>query len=289
VTTERLYEFLALSRYLNYSRAARELFMTQSSLSRHVAEMEKELGVTLLERSTHGVRLTDAGKLLAQFSQRALEKYSSALSRLRVAGLDVSGKVSIACADSSVYGHFLSFMRQFNAKYGGIEYSVDVLSAGGAEEELLGRYDFVFSAFRDPGVLSIVHGHHFMFQHHVELEELADNTLLVPYADKPNCSYAALGALAKKLTGGRVNVVNTPTLESALLMVSLGQGLAIVPQHMSYGGVENTVTLNISTKGCVFDIYLYRNTGRDNPAARLFYEEFEHYIRTSLLMDRPEL
>ena len=42
--TETLYEFLVLSKTLNYSKAAENLYISQSVLSKHIQEMEKELG-----------------------------------------------------------------------------------------------------------------------------------------------------------------------------------------------------------------------------------------------------
>ena len=46
--TEQLYEFLVLSRTLNYSRAADALYISQSVLSKHILEMEQELNTSLL-------------------------------------------------------------------------------------------------------------------------------------------------------------------------------------------------------------------------------------------------
>lgn len=69
--TETLYEFLVLSKTLNYSKAAENLYISQSVLSKHIQEMEKELGTKLLFRSTHEVSLTQAGMILAQ-KQRSL-------------------------------------------------------------------------------------------------------------------------------------------------------------------------------------------------------------------------
>lgn len=51
--TEQLYEFLVLSRTLNYSRAANALYISQSVLSKHILEMEQELNTSLFFRSTH--------------------------------------------------------------------------------------------------------------------------------------------------------------------------------------------------------------------------------------------
>ena len=76
--TEKLYEFLVLSQTLNYSKAASALYISQSVLSRHILEMERELGVRLFIRTTHEVRLTQAGLLLAQNAESLIDKCSAA-------------------------------------------------------------------------------------------------------------------------------------------------------------------------------------------------------------------
>ena len=57
---------LALARYRNFARAAEALHLTQPSLSRSIAVLEKDLGVRLFDRSKSGVRPTAYGELLLQ-------------------------------------------------------------------------------------------------------------------------------------------------------------------------------------------------------------------------------
>jgi LysR family transcriptional regulator, nitrogen assimilation regulatory protein len=58
--------FLAVERLESYSRAAEELHLAQSALSRRVMRLEHALGVSLLERRPRGVRATRAGEILAR-------------------------------------------------------------------------------------------------------------------------------------------------------------------------------------------------------------------------------
>ncbi len=63
-------EFLVLSQYKNYNVAAKHLFMSQPTLSRHIKEMEEELGVSLFDRSTRRVELTECGVFLVPYAKR---------------------------------------------------------------------------------------------------------------------------------------------------------------------------------------------------------------------------
>jgi DNA-binding transcriptional LysR family regulator len=55
--------FLAVAEALNFTKAATRLRVAQPALSRQVADLEDELGVDLLKRTSHGVVLTAEGKL----------------------------------------------------------------------------------------------------------------------------------------------------------------------------------------------------------------------------------
>ena len=60
----RLRYFLTLADELNYGRAARQLHIAQPALSRSIKALERELGVSLFERSKSGTRLAAAGEML---------------------------------------------------------------------------------------------------------------------------------------------------------------------------------------------------------------------------------
>lgn len=72
MNTERLYEFLVLSHVLNYTRAAKALYISQPILTRHIQALEAELVVPLFRRTTHGVTLTEAGRLLSNQAKACL-------------------------------------------------------------------------------------------------------------------------------------------------------------------------------------------------------------------------
>src|SRR3979411_2307613 len=57
----------------SFSEAARRLKMPISTVSRRIAELEDQLGVRLLERSTRSLRLTDAGSEVLEHAQRCAE------------------------------------------------------------------------------------------------------------------------------------------------------------------------------------------------------------------------
>jgi DNA-binding transcriptional LysR family regulator len=57
----------------SFSEAARRLKMPTSSVSRHVSELERRLGIRLLERSTRHLRLTELGAEIFEYAKRSVE------------------------------------------------------------------------------------------------------------------------------------------------------------------------------------------------------------------------
>lgn len=68
--TERCREFVVLAQTRNFLEASNQLFIAQSSLSKHIKALEKELGVTLLNRSTRHVELSQEGKVFLPYARK---------------------------------------------------------------------------------------------------------------------------------------------------------------------------------------------------------------------------
>ncbi|WP_307520636.1 LysR family transcriptional regulator [Streptomyces umbrinus] len=84
--TRELRYFVAVAEELHFGRAAERLGMAQPPLSRAIQQLERRLGVSLLERNRRGVSLTDAGEVLLHEGRAALDAATAAARRTRRAG-----------------------------------------------------------------------------------------------------------------------------------------------------------------------------------------------------------
>ena len=72
-------ELIAVADRLSFSDAAEELFVTQPTLSKHVAAAEREVGFRIFDRDTAGVDLTAEGELFIDGLRDVVESYETAL------------------------------------------------------------------------------------------------------------------------------------------------------------------------------------------------------------------
>lgn len=91
----QLRAFVTVAEELNFTRAAERLFMGQQGVSKAVRQLERELGVALLERTTREVRLTAAGAALLRDGRDALAAADAAFERARSVGRGTAGTVTV--------------------------------------------------------------------------------------------------------------------------------------------------------------------------------------------------
>lgn len=91
---EQLKYFLAVCDHSHMTRAADALFISQSSLSKHIGQLEKELGVPLFDRTSRNIRITSAGMDFAQYAREEVDRYEAILCKLQ--GHKEPGQTQIA-------------------------------------------------------------------------------------------------------------------------------------------------------------------------------------------------
>lgn len=110
--------FIAVADTLNFSRAAESVYLSQSALSRQIMDLEKEVGLPLLRRSTRQVELTEAGKALQKGAKELISRWEKMLPEVRnqvaeeaqalslTIGVD-AGRWQIRCGDIDFWVQFM--------------------------------------------------------------------------------------------------------------------------------------------------------------------------------------
>lgn len=125
----RLRVFHAVARRESYSRAAEDLRISQPAVSKHVLDLEEELGMKLFHRLGRRIVLTEAGRLMADYAQRIFllaDEARRALEELN--GLE---RGALRLGASSTPGSYLlpKALAAFQAKYPRLEVSLNIMAS----------------------------------------------------------------------------------------------------------------------------------------------------------------
>ena len=82
MNTEELKTFIFLSKVKNFTLAAEQLFIAQSTVTNRISELEKEVGKKLFTRDSKMVKLTEAGEIFARYAERILELQNTSIEEM---------------------------------------------------------------------------------------------------------------------------------------------------------------------------------------------------------------
>ena len=135
---KQLEAFARVAEAKSFSEAAKILYLTQPTVSAHVASLEKELGVCLLMRSTKEVSLTEEGEILYDYAMQMLELEQQI--RERFGSRKKEGAV-LRIAASTIPSQYLlpEIMVRFRERYSGVRLRVMETDSAGAVEQILSR------------------------------------------------------------------------------------------------------------------------------------------------------
>lgn len=112
-----LKEFIVLSETGNYLEAADQLYISQSSLSRHIKALEDELGVTLFERTTRKVILNTPGSMLLPYARQIVGLHQKYQDDLYTYKKNIQGTLSIGSIPSMQQYNILDLVIRYEQKY----------------------------------------------------------------------------------------------------------------------------------------------------------------------------
>ncbi len=108
--------FLRLSETLNFSVASKELFITQSTLSQQILNLERELDQQLFIRNSHEVLLTEAGRMLLPLARESVYKVDNRFLRMQELKNMLTGELNIGVTysfSSMISETMIDFLKKY--------------------------------------------------------------------------------------------------------------------------------------------------------------------------------
>ncbi|MBP2652847.1 MAG: hdfR 3 [Firmicutes bacterium] len=285
----QLRSFTCVAERLNFTEAARHLYLTQSTVSQHVADLEKQLKVQLFVRTTHKVELTAAGEVFLKEAYAILAKSEEAINKTRRTAAGVAGNLRVGFLESTV-GYFLpQVISNYCNRYPNIALQLNCLYWEELNKALLNNdidlgLTISFAINNVPGLtsrsvykdkLSVVmpHNHLLANNKEIDLSEMANESFisLSPIV-APMPVYVTYELCAKR--NFVPNMICQPELhETILLMIQAGLGVAILPYFMKFIASSNLSFVDFVGDDHYLSVVVVWKTSNNNPAIPLFLRE----------------
>lgn len=123
--TRQLKYMLEIARCESISKAADNLFISQSGLNQQLLKIEKELGVILFERDTHHLKITEAGTIFIQYAKDALNREEQMHGMLSDTMDGNVGEIRLNLAMEHGIELFCAVFPEFHARYPKVELKLE--------------------------------------------------------------------------------------------------------------------------------------------------------------------
>ena len=243
MTTKQMEYVLELSRVLNYNRAAENLFISQSTLTYHIKEIEKEISFPIFNRSAKSVALTPAGAQFCISLRAILEDLKRAVEQGQNFNSQYRENIVICLPIRSALYFLPDAIIQFSRSYPDTSITPIFIFNGGLDLFLRGECDIFFSyenVKRIPGISTaplyesciylITRNDDPLAQKPlITIEDLRERTLMVGGGSPP-----ALQAVQQRvLRTVNIKYFNSSDHDTTLTNVAAGKGVCLAPGFLN--------------------------------------------------------
>ncbi len=262
--------YVVVAEECHFGRAAQRLHIAQPPLSQQIKQLEDQLGVRLLERTTRRVELTPAGARYLELAREILARVDAANREVRLVAEGRSGRVSIGFTGSATYELLPAISRVLHAELPGVEADLHGELLTPVQVSRLASGDLDIGVLRPPVtdpnlavrvvrherlVVALPETHPLVAADSVDIAALAQDPFVTYPAQRSVVHEAVLVACrAAGFVPEATEVAETSTL---LSLVAAGRGVALVPESVQHlritgatyrplAGTETTVELAVA-------------------------------------------
>jgi DNA-binding transcriptional LysR family regulator len=240
--------FVCVAEEQNIGRAALRLHISQPPLTRQIQQLEEQVGALLFKRTSRGVELTDAGRVLYDEACSILAQAERAAERTHKAALGLLGRIDVAIFGSGIFGVIPQLLRRFREAYPEVSITLHTMTKEEQIDAL--RHRRITVAFNrlvrpteglccetilaEPLFVALPEGAPLAARTAIAIEELRDQPLvLFPTGSRPSfidrvhemCRAAGFAPLVAQEVGDVVH---------AVALVGTGFGACLVPRSATF-------------------------------------------------------
>ncbi|WP_343009620.1 LysR family transcriptional regulator [Clostridium celatum] len=243
--------FISVAEHLNFTKAAKENYLSQTAISQQIKNLEDNLGFKLFIRNKHSVKLTPSGDVFFIESKSLIETLNNAVNKASLASFGYIGTITIGFLEG--YENILlpKLISNFKDKYPKI--SLNIIR-GNIDElykklqnnliDFVFGYDFAIDSYpfikskvvsSCPLCVVVYAGHKFSYKNSINRNELSNEDFI--FIDRTISPFAFDSIISAFVSFGfSPNIKHTvDSIETSLLMVKSKLGITILPKfHDNY-------------------------------------------------------
>lgn len=287
MTFEQLEYFIAVTEHDTFLDAAETLHITQSALSKQIMKLERELGITLLDRSHRSASLTEAGRIFYQDALKLTRQYHQVLAHLEQYKNAAQKEIHVGTLPILNQYHLTPLFKKFSEQHPDIHVFIDEVE----EEELISgldsdRYECIiarknmvnsrhyttYPLTEDELTAVFPCGHALACRTSVSLQELADESFILM---NRYTSIYQLCMESFQCCGISPDIIRTARVESILSAVAIGEGISLLAKSNFQVFHHENVTVVPLNPPIRLPVVIAKKSGRaDSPAVRALIRDF---------------
>lgn len=267
----QIYYALEVAKEKNFSKAANNLFITQSNISQQINSLEQELDTKLFVRDQHGVKLTEDGKKFCINAQKIVDEIDNLMISfnkntnidkeiIKIAVFPFANKVGITSVITDFFNinanllMSIKVVDNYDAYYGLESGELDFAIVKIRPEERSSKYEYVFLS-EEKLCLLVNKDNRLANKKTIKAEELSELPLLM--ADSSSSIYNDVRKVYKEL-GANFNVIFETTNDIELLneMIANNYGVTIATESSAISTQNSKIKAIVIESPIKFSTYI---------------------------------
>lgn len=285
INITRIEYFLMTAKYMNFTKAANLLYISQPSLSKQIAILEEELGQQLFDRSKRNLTLTPAGKVLCSGFEKLMPEIESLIEKVKQIKNDAYDILCVGCVESIYLSNsVIKALGEFSANYKNVELIFERCDFDAIRKKTMdGTFDVSFTISHQINSMKDIESiliekrkrylilsvnHRLAGRERVGFQDLKDETFILMDKEKSLVSYDDIFSACRE-NGYFPRIRYAPNNETILDYLEIGAGVAFLDKSI----IENRskrlkyIPLNFG-KG--FNLVCIWKKSNDNPVLKEF-------------------
>lgn len=285
---KQLKSFISVAKHQSFSDAAKQLHTVQPAISRHISALESELGVTLFQRNSRDVTITQAGEQLLKDASAILALTEQAKTQVKRAHSGQLGTLNIAHLSSACLAFMAKLVRLYKAQFPHVHITLFEMTATEQIEAL--KKDQIDISFSRPLPNAIADDY---FKHDIYIDKLvaivnenhplatATSITISQLKEDPFIIFnrdEALGLFDEtimlcKQAGFSPNIISQPRhMQTLVTEVAAGLGVAIAPYCLRKLYSEGCHFIEIEKTNSYIPVQLQYKQSNQSATTRAFVD-----------------